>query len=176
MLGIACCSKTLTSTRGNFPNRAISFPANQVSRGSSDLSPGRIGPGFSPDYMIRTPRLGLFHIATSRPIRKILYPEQSGQVDTTISFYYTSFNNYARFSQQASVSLAPRHQHNLEVNSPFKASRQAPRSRDTIKKAKVPSPFDGWRRSKNRTASSQGQKREGDFLARSPVSSKRHRA
>ncbi|KAI0483531.1 hypothetical protein F4859DRAFT_473171 [Xylaria cf. heliscus] len=41
--------------------------------------------------------------------------------------------------------------------------------------AKVPSPFDGWRRSK-RQAAPQGSKREGDFLVKSPASSKRQRA
>ncbi|KAI8950374.1 hypothetical protein F4801DRAFT_549410 [Xylaria longipes] len=41
--------------------------------------------------------------------------------------------------------------------------------------AKVPSPFDGWRRSK-RQAAPQGSKRTGDFLAKSPASTKRQRA
>ncbi|KAI0408326.1 hypothetical protein F4802DRAFT_407341 [Xylaria palmicola] len=43
-----------------------------------------------------------------------------------------------------------------------------------VRKAKVPSPFDGWRRSKSR-ALPQGQKREGDSLVKSPTS-KRPRA
>ncbi|RWA06709.1 hypothetical protein EKO27_g8402 [Xylaria grammica] len=46
------------------------------------------------------------------------------------------------------------------------------RGGDTPMKAKVPSPFDGWRRSK-RGALAQGQKREGDVLE---TSSKRQRA
>ncbi|KAJ8105171.1 hypothetical protein ONZ43_g7531 [Nemania bipapillata] len=52
------------------------------------------------------------------------------------------------------------------------------RSTDKLRggdKAKVPSPFDGWRRSKSRAAP-QGQKREGDFLAKPPGSTKRQRA
>ncbi|KAI0100248.1 hypothetical protein GGR51DRAFT_356871 [Nemania sp. FL0031] len=52
------------------------------------------------------------------------------------------------------------------------------RSTDKLRggdKAKVPSPFDGWRRSKSR-AVPQSQKREGDFLAKSPGSTKRQRA
>ncbi|GAP91244.1 hypothetical protein SAMD00023353_5800660 [Rosellinia necatrix] len=47
------------------------------------------------------------------------------------------------------------------------------READTpMKKAKVPSPFDVWRRSKSRA---QGQKREGESLAKSPTSAKRQR-
>ncbi|KAI0870930.1 hypothetical protein GGS24DRAFT_473433 [Hypoxylon argillaceum] len=55
---------------------------------------------------------------------------------------------------------------------------RATRSTDKLRggdKAKAPSPFDGWRRSKSR-AVSQGQKREGDFLAQSPGNNKRQRA
>ncbi|KAI1118354.1 hypothetical protein F5Y14DRAFT_400114 [Nemania sp. NC0429] len=55
---------------------------------------------------------------------------------------------------------------------------RATRSTDRLRgvdKAKVPSPFDGWRRSKNR-APSHGQKRGGDSLAKSPTSTKRQRA
>ncbi|KAI1132910.1 hypothetical protein F5Y10DRAFT_171853 [Nemania abortiva] len=55
---------------------------------------------------------------------------------------------------------------------------RATRSTDKLRggdKAKVPSPFDGWRRSKSR-AVPQGQKREGDFLAKSPGGTKRQRA
>ncbi|KAI0905002.1 hypothetical protein F4823DRAFT_160317 [Ustulina deusta] len=49
------------------------------------------------------------------------------------------------------------------------------RGGDTPMKAKGPSPFDGWRRSKSR-ALPQGQKREGDVLVKSPASTKRQRA
>lgn len=42
-------------------------------------------------------------------------------------------------------------------------------------KSNGPSPFDGWRRSKNH-APAQGQKRGGDSLAKSPASTKRQRA
>ncbi|KAI1429888.1 hypothetical protein F5Y12DRAFT_343074 [Xylaria sp. FL1777] len=49
------------------------------------------------------------------------------------------------------------------------------RGGDTPIKAKGPSPFDGWRRSKSR-ALPQGQKREGDSLAKSPASTKRQRS
>jgi hypothetical protein len=41
--------------------------------------------------------------------------------------------------------------------------------------SKIPSPFDGWRRSKSR-GTPQGQKREGDILAKSPTGAKRQRA
>ncbi|KAI1758185.1 hypothetical protein F4782DRAFT_476946 [Xylaria castorea] len=59
-----------------------------------------------------------------------------------------------------------------------RATRSADKLRgsDTpMKISKVPSPFDGWRRSK-RQAAPQGSKREGDFLAKSPTSNKRQRA
>ncbi|KAI0459109.1 hypothetical protein F5B21DRAFT_457254 [Xylaria acuta] len=50
------------------------------------------------------------------------------------------------------------------------------RGSDTpMRMAKVPSPFDGWRRSK-RQAAPHGAKREGDFLVKSPASTKRQRA
>lgn len=55
---------------------------------------------------------------------------------------------------------------------------RATRSADKLRggdKANAPSPFDGWRRSKNR-ALPQGQKRGGDSLAKSPGSTKRQRA
>lgn len=55
-----------------------------------------------------------------------------------------------------------------------RATRSADKLRG-VDKANGPSPFDGWRRSKNR-APSQGQKRGGDSLARSPASTKRQRA
>ncbi|KAI1826743.1 hypothetical protein F4861DRAFT_43901 [Xylaria intraflava] len=45
----------------------------------------------------------------------------------------------------------------------------------SLKKAKIPSPFDSWRRSKSR-APLQGQKREGEPLAKSPAGTKRQRA
>lgn len=48
------------------------------------------------------------------------------------------------------------------------------RGGDTATKAKGPSPFDGWRRSKSR-ALPQGQKREGDALANPSASAKRQR-
>lgn len=48
------------------------------------------------------------------------------------------------------------------------------RGGDTASKAKGPSPFDGWRRSKSR-ALPQGQKREGDALANPSASVKRQR-
>ncbi|KAI8631311.1 hypothetical protein F5Y19DRAFT_26609 [Xylariaceae sp. FL1651] len=44
-----------------------------------------------------------------------------------------------------------------------------------VEKPKVPSPFDGWRRSKSR-AQPHGQKRDGDSLARSPAGTKRQRS
>ncbi|KAI1174343.1 hypothetical protein F4777DRAFT_385738 [Nemania sp. FL0916] len=52
------------------------------------------------------------------------------------------------------------------------------RSADKIRgadEAKIPSPFDAWRRSKSR-AQRQGQKREGEDLTRSPPGTKRQRA
>ncbi|KAJ3560248.1 hypothetical protein NPX13_g9365 [Xylaria arbuscula] len=58
---------------------------------------------------------------------------------------------------------------------------RATRSTDKLRggvtpmKAKGPSPFDGWRRSKSRAAP-QGQKRSADDLAEPPVSAKRQRA
>ncbi|KAK5626338.1 hypothetical protein RRF57_002053 [Xylaria bambusicola] len=48
------------------------------------------------------------------------------------------------------------------------------RGGDTPMKAKGPSPFDGWRRSKSR-ALPQGQKRDADQLAKPPASAKRQR-
>ncbi|KAI1275519.1 hypothetical protein F5Y07DRAFT_171424 [Xylaria sp. FL0933] len=58
-----------------------------------------------------------------------------------------------------------------------RATRSTDRLRgvDSPVKAKGPSPFDGWRRSKSR-ALPQGQKREGEPLARPPASAKRQRA
>ncbi|KAI2628232.1 hypothetical protein GGS21DRAFT_248445 [Xylaria nigripes] len=49
------------------------------------------------------------------------------------------------------------------------------RSADKLQKAKVPSPFDSWRRSKTRS-SLQGQKREGEPLTKSPAGAKRQRS
>ncbi|KAI0514933.1 hypothetical protein F5B22DRAFT_609043 [Xylaria bambusicola] len=48
------------------------------------------------------------------------------------------------------------------------------RGGDTPMKAKGPSPFDGWRRSKSRAAP-QGQKRDGDHIAKPTASAKRQR-
>ncbi|TRX95605.1 hypothetical protein FHL15_003563 [Xylaria flabelliformis] len=59
-----------------------------------------------------------------------------------------------------------------------RATRSADKLRvsDTpVPRAKIPSPFDGWRRSKRHTGP-QGSKREGDFLVKSPASTKRQRA
>ncbi|KAI0187535.1 hypothetical protein EV127DRAFT_144654 [Xylaria flabelliformis] len=59
-----------------------------------------------------------------------------------------------------------------------RATRSADKLRvsDTpVRRAKIPSPFDGWRRSKRHTGP-QGSKREGDFLVKSPASTKRQRA
>ncbi|KAI1310631.1 hypothetical protein F5Y03DRAFT_24076 [Xylaria venustula] len=58
-----------------------------------------------------------------------------------------------------------------------RATRSTDRLRggDTPVRAKGPSPFDGWRRSKSR-AVPQGQKRGGDLLDKSPASTKRQRA
>ncbi|KAI3324246.1 hypothetical protein HD806DRAFT_494514 [Xylariaceae sp. AK1471] len=60
-----------------------------------------------------------------------------------------------------------------------RATRSADKLRDgdtpMPKLTKVPSPFDGWRRSKSR-GTPQGQKREGGFLAKSPTGTKRQRA
>lgn len=60
------------------------------------------------------------------------------------------------------------------------STTRATRSTDKLntpvsKPSKVPSPFDGWRRSKSRAAPT-GQKRGGDFLAKSPAGTKRQRA
>jgi hypothetical protein len=62
--------------------------------------------------------------------------------------------------------------------STVRATRSTDKLRDAdtpMKKPKNPSPFDGWPRTKSR-ARPQGQKREGDALAKSPASTKRPRA